>query len=440
MTFAEQIRYLVQTKQYEVALLYFKNNKLLEDATSIGKNKVLVADMLTALRNTKAFEAAYRFLDIYSCDIDNNTPIRLVMSYGWLLYAHYKHLLIQPESNFRKIEAEIIKVITLLQNTTDSYSDTLVINLFRICMQRQKQLLHMEYEWIWSICSRVNVEKLPSECSVIQIERKGMQRDMELASLQEIWYSMYSKAMFEIKQYEGCLSICNKALQAINNMHYDNAIWFERRRAQCYAALNQYDLSIEIYQKIVREKNDWYLKSELSQLYWATGNKPTAIDWARKAASCSGPINFKVELIEFLGKMLQAEQKPELAAKHFYLSRQIRVSEGWKVSQSLLNNISTCDVDQAFSHQSKESLKTELSNYWGHVTNKNDRLVGVVELLHAPNDKGRSGILKDKNGRKAFFFIPNTLFLYQQLAIGKAFSYSCIETEKGFKAQKMKPI
>ena len=80
MTLAYKVRQLMQAKQYEAALLYFKNNKVDVNVVDIASNNGLVADIISALRNTKAFDAAYRFLEIYNIDINSGTALRLQLS------------------------------------------------------------------------------------------------------------------------------------------------------------------------------------------------------------------------------------------------------------------------------------------------------------------------------------------------------------------------
>lgn len=440
MTLAYKVRQLMQAKQYEAALLYFKNNKVHVNVVDIASNNGLVADIISALRNTKAFDAAYRFLEIYNIEINSGTALRLQLSYGWLLYSHYKHMLGIPDSNFEAIEARVLHILKLIQHSADSYAATLIANLFRVCAQRQKLLIQPNAQWLIKLCTSIDVDKLPTECSTIQVERRGKTTDMELASLQELWYSMFSKALYETQQYAPCLELCKVASTKIANMHYDNALWFDRRCAQCLSGLKQNEKAIALYERIVNQKADWYLKSELAQLYWAVGKQTQAIDIARKAAASAGPINFKVELIEQMGTMLLATNEEVLALKHFFLSKHIRNSEGWKISHNLSQQIASCAAQISFEHTTKEQLIKELSIYWGFDNNKNDRIVGYIDTLNAATDKGRSGLLKDKNGKKAYFFIPNFISLYENLQIGKAYSYTLVSSEKGFKAIKMKAL
>lgn len=438
MTFAEQIHTLVVNKQYGEALQFFKANK--HGVENIGSNAWLVSDMLTALRNTKAYEAAYKFLEIYALTINNHTPLRVLMSYGWLLYAHYKDLTQMKDAQFDTIEAHILQLLQLLQTTNDSYANMLIENIFRINAQRHKQQTTTNPNYVKQLCNLVDVNKLTATCTTIQVDNKGTARDMELASMQETWYSMHSKALLELQQYEACIALCDQALKNIHNMHYHNRTWMERRKAQSLIANAKHAEALAIYTKIVKVKNDWFLKNELAQLYLAMHNPEAALMWAKQAAMSAGPINFKIELIEFIGKLLMQSHNHALAAKHFYLCQHIRNDEKWKISNTLRNNIIATDAQGLYKNTTKVALKSELSLYWGHDTLPNDRVIGTIETLHTANEKGRSGILKDNKGQKAFFFVPNNIYLYQHLAIGKTYSYACITTDRGLRATKMKQV
>ena len=47
-----------------------------------------------------------------------------------------------------------------------------------------------------------------------------------VASEKEQWFSLMSKILFEKKQYDQCLLLCEEALASFPQLHYNNDIWF----------------------------------------------------------------------------------------------------------------------------------------------------------------------------------------------------------------------
>lgn len=57
----------------------------------------------------------------------------------------------------------------------------------------------------------------------------------------ENYYSFKIKVLFELKEYEKCISICDKALAHMKNFHHENDLWFKVKKAKCLSALNNND-------------------------------------------------------------------------------------------------------------------------------------------------------------------------------------------------------
>jgi len=253
---------LVANKQYTEALDFFKLHKLEVDAQQITQNEFLVADMLTALRAIKAFDAAQQFLKIYQLKIDEHTPVRILNSYGWLLYFEYKTK--PAELHIATIEKRVLVLLALLKNTNDTYSTNLAEYLFKLVMQTQKAQAAPNWSYVAQVCEQTDPSKLSTSCASIQVEHRGQQKEMELASPREEWYAMYSKAMYEAHKYEHCMELCHKANTEIEKMHYTNELWFKRRIALCLVKSNKTEDAIQIYLRIIPQKSDWFILKELA--------------------------------------------------------------------------------------------------------------------------------------------------------------------------------
>ena len=457
---SQQIHNLVSIKQYNEALALFKTCKSEVDAVAISQNEYLIADMLTALRRINAFTAAFEFLRIYRIVPDKETPIRVLNSYGWLLYTVLKSEINNRENAgtdklpHLKLHNSLKTFFELLQLPKEPDEETLrnqkhSINLieflFKITVQNEKSKVKPDWAFLSDICERINPLYLTEQCYSITVEQKNKSKELELASAREEWYATYSKALMETNRLADCMETCREALRLPGKLHYDNKIWFERRMAQCYIKTNNPTEAVKIYTEIIRQKHDWFLYKELSECYFKEGNLPEAIRFGKQAASTFGPINFKVELIELLGDILLKQGNNNLAHKHYLLVKKIREAENWNINQSLINKISS--LDDNTNCETKEQLKEQLFTFWNNKAERKNNLneikkptreMGTIFKLLPPKEQGRDGFIKTSSEKTIYFFLPYGHENYQQLKCNQTVEFETTDTPKGEKAIKMK--
>lgn len=449
---SRNIHALVTQKNYNEALALFKNQKINVEAVAITNNEFLIADMLTALRGTKAFDAAWQFISIYKINIDVTTPLRVLNSYGWMMYAALKSILNDGDKNASTNINYDLKIIELLgifkqlfisEGMSEKLKYTLNLNefLFKLMNEKLKNEVPQNLKIIIKLCENTSVQMLSTNCYSMQITRKGVEKEMEFASAREDWYATYTKALYAMQHYHECAKTSNEALATIENMHYNNQLWFNRRLAQCHMALNETDLALKIYSDIVNQKKDWFLFKELSECYFKLGENELALKNARQAARAFGPINFKVELIELLGDILHAKNEKKLAMKHYTLVKLIRESESWKPDNNLNKKIDKLSVEVPEENKSKDVLKQELAVYWNEKpagSNAGIKLKGEIYKLLKANTYGTDGFIKSESGETYYFFVPAQHPFYNKLEKGIQVEFLPETTPKGKKAVKLR--
>jgi len=452
----------IGVKKYEDALHFFKQNKTAIDVLEIAKNQYLVADMLTALRGIKAYNAGLQFITIYGIDLNSSTSVRVLTSYGWLLYFIIKQQLNEPPSESRnryiiQTNSRILALLELFKTKKDNVTTSEIVycnNLTGYFVQQYfhflKNITTPDWEQIMELCVLTDPELLSDECNHVSVEHNGKSKDTELASTRELWYAWYSKALFEREHYQTCIEICQTALQKITKLHYSNKIWFLRRIAQCYVQLAHPEKAILLYEKIIIQKPEWFLYKELSQCYEQVNKPQRALEIARQAASSQGPINFKVELIEYIGDLVYKQKEVELAWKHYCLAKLIREAEKWHTDRELLYKIKNSITESVKKEYTKDELKKELTLYWntnsevkGHppvkklyksnnpVISKNQ--TGTIVKLLNPKSTGTDGFLKSHE-QSVYFFVPMNNADYSKLKVGQKMAFDIMQTEKGAKA------
>lgn len=451
--FSHTIHDFVLQKNFNEALAFFKHNKTSVNQKEIKDNEYLIADMLTSLRGIKAFEAAYQFLHIYNITIEASTPLRILNSYGWLLYAALKDSYTDMDkSQLSKLahERRLLELMQILHvkvqqeahGATIKHTVNLIGYLFILISQHVKAENKPNYSFLKELYECINPENLSDSSFKIHITNSTHKHEKELASPREEWYAQYSKTLFELSSYEACIAVCTEALNKVKNMHYHNNIWFFRRIAQCYYRQKIYDKAIETYEMITSEKHDWFLFHELAECYFNKGNNHKALEMAKKAASSAGPINFKVELIALLGDILYCSEEYDLALKHYLLVRAIREAENWKENTVLTQKIEKLNAGKWKTDFKKETLKNELTFYWnGNKINKplnRDIKKGTIVKLLAAKEHGTDGFINIDDGVTIYFFLPHHHPGYQQLNIGQKVTFQTTDTPKGIKAKKLK--
>jgi tetratricopeptide (TPR) repeat protein len=441
--FSQHINTLKKEKKYTDAITYFRLNKGGFSKEQIGTNEYLVSDIISCLRYSNHIDAGFQFLTIYGVLINEFQKERVLSAYGWLLWAKYKSemekngQILSDEDYFVEEDDEIeIKdydfdksellqrveiLIPILNSFTGDFTKTLASNLFNIVLKSEKKNPAPNWRLINEFCNRIDKENLSKNCSTIKVERKGQLKDMELASDFENWYAYKTKALSKLGEWQECFELSKEALEKIDNFHYSNDIWFSRRVALSKRNLGNTEDTIQELQNILKKKREWFIQKELAELYFEKGNIDLSLKHATDAINNFGPLEFKVDLLYLLGKILRQQDKLELSFQHFSLSKLIRQSEEWKIPQKLLSELESMEF-QEIPQSDLRKLKVLLQKYWdsfkdipaqrfvdlksfdGSKTIGSGNFEGeIIRLLH-DNDRGKVGFVKS-NGKEYYFSV-----------------------------------
>ena len=292
----------------------------------------------------------------------------------------------------RRIE---LKKIQDFLNT--EFEKTLISNLFTIVIKSEKQRPTPNWELINDFCDEFDPNKLSVECRTIKVERKGKMRDMELASDREFWFASKTKALFKLEDWTQCFELSKKALASFEVFHYSNDIWFARNIALAKKNLGNSSEAISELKIILNTKKEWFIQKELAELYFETNDIENAFEYAMQAITNFGPLEFKINLLFLLGKILSLKNDNELAFKHYSLSKLLRQNEGWKIPQELDEKLEAFDYPEIPADDISK-LKSELKNYWSTL----GTMEGVIFKILNDNERGKDGFLKCNNTEHYF--------------------------------------
>ena len=465
--FSRQIADFKKAKKYSEALSYFKENKTSFSKEQLSNNEYIVSDLISCLRYTNQFDAGFQFLNIYDIKIDDSQKERILSAYGWLLWSKYKaenenasnfddetQFFDEDEEdfqqqNFHYDKGELIErietLIPILLGLNSDFSKTLVSNLFSIVLKSEKKKPAPNWKLVNDFCNQIVPIQLSTDCSTIQVERKGRTQDMELASDFENWYAYKTKALMKLGEWQECFDTSKEALEKIDNFHYSNDIWFSRRVALSKKNLGNTEDTIEELETILKRKREWFIQKELAELYFEKDDLDTAFKMAIDAINNFGPLEFKVDLLSLIAKILNKQGKSDLAFKHLSLSKLVRQDEEWKVPQKLFDELNRFDQSEIPLSELK-NVKSELKKYWNgfnknvesqktpkHRNNSNNLQGEITKLMH-DNERGKDGFIKSDNNEFYFSASPNW-HLTSELTVGKKVVFKIIPATDGKKEQ-----
>ena len=385
--FSQSIKKLNQDKKFPETLQFFRENKSTFTPEQIGINRFIVYDMISALIETNHFEAIFSFIEQYN-------------------------VILEPKS-----------FSFLLKKLKDKSSvNWIVVNKF---------------------CDLVSVDNLDTECKTIEVVRQGEKKPMELASDKENWYAFKTKALFETQQYQECFEISKQALEAFEKFHYSNEVWFARRIALSKKYLGSSTDALNELLLVLRRKREWFIQSEVAEIYKENGNFDQAFKYAIDAINNFGDLEYKVGLLVLIAEILEKKQEKDLSFKHYMLSKLLRQQEGWNVPQSVESALQNLGFPQ-ISLEQISNLKKELRNYWNTfkaqqvkpTAHNNQQQTGRIDKILHNDEKGADGFIKYDNNKSVYFRVNATDELIKILNVGLEVKFKVLPPKEDGKKER----
>ncbi len=357
--FSQALSRLNREGRFAETLKYFEQNKGEFTPEQIASNKFIVSDMILALIETNDYDAIFKFIELYKVVLDPK-------SFSYLL----KRFKDKPSVNWT------------------------LVNRF---------------------CDLIDPEQLNTECTIIEVERNGARRPMELASPREQWYASKTKALFETRNYQQCFELSKKALESFDRFHHSNEVWFARRIALSKRHLGNLDEALNELLQVSKRKREWFIQKEIAEIYKEKGEIEEAFKYAIVAVNNSGNIEYKVDLLTLIGDLLNSRGEQELAFKHYSLSRLLRLEQGWRVPESLTLALSQFSFTQ-INMTDLPKLKSELKSYWLSLGNaqlenrpprrpRAEKIRGRIHRILNNNERGADGFLRYGDSESVYFSV-----------------------------------
>lgn len=416
---SNQILHLRWNKQFDEALSLFKTHyhtNLSDD--DIAEDEKLTSAIIDCLKALGKSKQALDFL-IKNLKTATKSDInsKLAVNIAWLFLHTYKEKI--PEKNrFQYYFPLINKLITNLKDKPGEY-------VFSKLLFESIEYWHEEKidkaEKLLELLNTIPAEDMNDEITVIKTSAKGIDKEIELASDKEKYYSWKSKLEYAAMQYNNCIETSEKALDEIKNFHFGNNIWFARRIALSMKQQGNLQQAINKLQQILKKKNDWFLHREIAEIYAEQGDNDKAWEYAVKAFLQGGNSAYKVKLIDLMYKLTEQKNKI-LSEKLNHLQYIIRTENNWNISYKPTKPDNSRKTSLIFYKQ----IMQELDIAQNTKETKTEYTEGkITRILH--EGANGDGFISDRQGRSIYFRFAVAQIKAEEIKTGLA--VNCIVKE-----------
>jgi hypothetical protein len=354
----------------------------------------------------------------------------------YVLYLKDKYIDTIDQHNFRQHEPWIKKIteISIQKNFNSDNADSYPCNYTKGVMKLLKfyRKPNLNVEKVGSWITKLDPEKL-SKAENKFIDSEGKERI--LASQYEDYYSILSDLRLKERKYEECIEICNYALNHITKFHYDNDIWFKRRKALALIELGKQDEGFEILMKLSsnRKGEKWFIFHEIAKIYFEKEEYNKALDFCVKAIGLprdeDKKINLYADTARYLFKLNRLEDARLLA--HFIAaitvkenlkqkSDILRIFEYFKIKPEEISDPKTTffsakkrvlemfGISRQDNFAKKKGDGQRISKILSPVEKNPQLLQGKVVKILNENERGKNGFLS--SDKKQYYFNLQTGF------------------------------
>jgi len=341
--------------------------------------------------------------DIENIVIDyiNEEPVKNI--YVWYLFdQHVKNF---DKDYIRKHEKGIRKITEISEqkdnvNSKDNLPCPYTIGIFKLLKAYKKPNLNVNKIEEWII--KLEPQKLSrNETQFTDSDGKIKKQ----ASDYEEYYSMLTSLLQKQEKHQECINACNIALSSISNFHYDNDIWFKRRKALSLIALGEIEVGENILFQITQghKGQKWFIYQEIAQSQYDNNEYEKALINCCQATLFAGDEDKKIKLYLLTARCyykLQQHDKSKLLAELIGLIVQkydLKLTdEVSKIINHYQINYPTNEVENSLREKHRQLIKI-----WKQ-DQLRDRNVyqGKIQKIHGNQKSGH--LITDNNGR--YFF------------------------------------
>ncbi|TAD93189.1 MAG: hypothetical protein EAY75_01300 [Bacteroidetes bacterium] len=370
------------------------------------------------LRHTRAYQQALAVSRAAYTRFAQSTLLN--QQYAWCIY--YTQIATTPAGAGSSHTATLEKAVNAILQLSPPHTpySPAVRSIFKT-IKHLSTLPHAPWLQMEGWLNRLDVTQLTQDTYAVALPGKNKQT--ELASDVEEWYSWKSKCLLQQGQWEACLQLCAEAAANIKKWHYSNDVWFGRRQAACLVQLNRRAEAATLLTQLLRRKKEWFMLADLAEI---TADPVAALGLYAQAALAYGDPPKKLRLYASMMALLQQQNKAAEALLHAQLMVALRLQNQWPVAPELM-----AQAANGGAVPSVAALLQQLNPLWStwqagaNGTKAAARQLGTVANL-LPN--GHAGFIKpEAGGANLYFLIKQYRGAAQSLRVGLKISYEIAE-------------
>ncbi|OOB77725.1 MAG: hypothetical protein BEN18_09850 [Epulopiscium sp. Nuni2H_MBin001] len=338
----------------------------------------------------------------------HSNSLKLSLKKGWCLYNMY----VDNPPKTEQQHTDFLETVTYIK---DNYKPGDIES-------PRKQALFKMIEYLESnseVCNKIEEcykELEQEDLSSTPIKTKSPNgRIITLPSDKEVWYTGYTKLLYNQGEYKKALTLCEQALHSVTFIN-QNKDWMVKRQADCLVKLNRVDEGIVILLQLSDTLPHWSVFAKLANAYLLQEDREKANKYFAIAAR--GVSYVKVTLYKQYAEFLK-HSNPEMAFYHLKLKEMLYTHQGWNVPSELLNEIKANGSKNE--RINDQTLKLKLDNFWRtQIYADQDLLHGTITLLLSHGD---SGFIKGDNGQDYYFQYKDIHCAKHSLQVGMPVSF-----------------
>jgi tetratricopeptide (TPR) repeat protein len=322
--------------------------------------------------------------------------------YTWYLYDIYVKNF--DKDNIHKHEKGIQKITELIEqkdkvNNNDDYPCPYTMAVFILLKAYKEPNFNLNKIQQWIV--KLDPEKL-SRRGTQSTNTDGTVR--KIASDYETYYSILTSLLEKQQKYRECIEACDLALSSITTFHYDNDIWFKRRKALSLIELGDLETGKSILLEIINKHQGqkWYIYRELAQAQFDLGEYEDALTNCCKSALFREDEHKKIQLFLLMARCyykLGEKEKAKLLAKLINLLIQKYELKKTDDIQNILHYFKISDHTSDLENDLRQ-LRRQLRQIWKQDQLRQQEIFrGIISAIHKNKKSGHLTCDKD-----SFFF------------------------------------
>lgn len=334
--------------------------------------------------------------------------------YGWMVYDHC--LKGRQRSEVLENEGYILSLPELSPQKNLSEDNTYpcptTISIFKLVDAHTENLFNARK--INDLLEKMDYNLLSNDVRTIENEERG---EIELASDLEKYFSIKTKALIKLKEFETCIELCEVALDSLEKFHYDNDLWFRMRIAIAKYHLGNFEESENLFKNLIstRAGNDkWFLYRDIAKLYYENNDYKKAWKYSVNAAYYGNEPHFLIKLYLLQVRILYRLERSNDGKVIAELIAAILKDQEWNDKNDYDRLFSFYKIDRKEVESTNKIIKRAREFWNSERYGEMKKKKGSVIFIHR---NGKVGKIKTESGKVIGFHKKNLVTRVKKLSL-----------------------